>query len=193
MLVNCAARAARPLSRPLARIAGARAEAFSTEGASAGEAHLAAAAKQMGRLKDAPPALEVKNVGVIGGGLMGSGIATSLALTGHDVLIKEVNDEAAAAGVERVRSNVGRRVKAGRMTEDQYAAVEARVRGVTDYALFGDRHLVIESVVEKMPLKQQVFEEVGAIPARTRAPRRYVADTKRVLILRCKPPRRRSA
>lgn len=98
----------------------------------------------------------VKTIAVLGGGLMGSGIATACALAGMQVLLKEVNQKFLDGGLARVRANLASRVKKGRMSAQQAEAVGARVRGVLDYAEFGRVDMVIEAVIEDVKLKQQV-------------------------------------
>ncbi len=105
----------------------------------------------------------VKVIAVLGGGLMGSGIATACALAGMQVLLKEVNQKFLDAGLGRVRSNLASRVKKGRMTAQQAEAVGARVRGVLDYAEFGRVDMVIEAVIEDVKLKQQVWGCCGGV------------------------------
>jgi enoyl-CoA hydratase/3-hydroxyacyl-CoA dehydrogenase len=82
------------------------------------------------------PKPHLKMVGVLGGGLMGSGIATSLAISGAQVLLKEINSQFMQAGLDRVKANIGSMVKKGRMTQEQGAAVVARVKGCLDFSDF---------------------------------------------------------
>lgn len=104
----------------------------------------------------------VRRVAVIGGGLMGSGIATALALSGVDVALKEISQPFLDAGLRRVRSNVASRVKKGRMTQGAADAALSRVTGVLDYgsAPFASADMVIEAVIEDVALKQRIFADV---------------------------------
>ena len=101
-----------------------------------------------------------KRVGIVGGGLMGSGIATSCVLVGIKVLLKEINKKAMEAGVARVRANLFSRVKKGRMTPNAFEAAMKRVVGTVDYGKFGTVDCVIEAAVEAIPLKQKIFKEL---------------------------------
>ncbi|GBF93062.1 hypothetical protein Rsub_05673 [Raphidocelis subcapitata] len=101
-------------------------------------------------------------VAVLGGGLMGSGIATALALAGVDVILKEVNQQFLDGGMGRVKANLASRVKKGKMAQAAADATLARVKGSLDYASFGSCDMVIEAVIEDIPLKQRIFADLEA-------------------------------
>jgi len=104
----------------------------------------------------------VMRVAVVGGGLMGSGIATALALSGVDVALKEISQPFLDAGVGRVRANVASAVKKGRLSQGAADAALARVTGVLDYGApaFASADMVIEAVIEDVALKQRIFADV---------------------------------
>eukprot|EP00887_Chlorella_sp_A99_P004051 scaffold11.g4051.t1 len=102
----------------------------------------------------------IHRIAVLGGGLMGSGIATAAALAGVEVLLKEVNQQFLEAGLGRIKSNLASRVKKGAMTEGAAAAAVARVEGTLDYAGFGSVDMVIEAAIENVKLKQQIFADL---------------------------------
>jgi enoyl-CoA hydratase/3-hydroxyacyl-CoA dehydrogenase len=99
-------------------------------------------------------------VGVVGGGLMGAGIATACILNGIHVLLKEVNQTFLDAGMGRVRSNVESVAKKKKMAPDAVAAILGRVRGTLDYNEFGKLDMVIEAVIEDLGLKQRIFADL---------------------------------
>eukprot|EP00195_Chlamydomonas_chlamydogama_P011374 CAMPEP_0202900968 /NCGR_PEP_ID=MMETSP1392-20130828/12462_1 /ASSEMBLY_ACC=CAM_ASM_000868 /TAXON_ID=225041 /ORGANISM="Chlamydomonas chlamydogama, Strain SAG 11-48b" /LENGTH=718 /DNA_ID=CAMNT_0049587441 /DNA_START=176 /DNA_END=2332 /DNA_ORIENTATION=+ len=99
-------------------------------------------------------------VAVLGGGLMGSGIATALALAGIEVILKEVNQQFLDGGMARIKSNLASRVKKGAMKQADADAVMARVKGALDYADFKRCDMVIEAVIEDIPLKQRIFADL---------------------------------
>jgi enoyl-CoA hydratase/3-hydroxyacyl-CoA dehydrogenase len=103
---------------------------------------------------------EFKRAAVLGGGTMGSGIATALLDAGLSVVLKEVNDEFAAAGRGRIESNFGSRLKKGKLSQQKYDDNLARLKVQTDYAGFDQLDIVIEAVVENIELKQTVFAEL---------------------------------
>lgn len=100
---------------------------------------------------------DLSRVVVVGGGLMGSGIATSLVMAGLQVCIIEMNDEAAEAGRGRVESNLSAAVKRGLLGEEKKAAMLAALEVSSDYAAAKGADLAIEAVFEDMGVKQQVF------------------------------------
>lgn len=105
----------------------------------------------------------LKKVGVIGGGLMGSGIATACILNGIQVVIKEVNADFLKAGLERVKANLQSRVKKGRMTEEKFGKLMSLLKGALEYDDFRDVDIVIEAVIEKLSLKQQILSDLEKI------------------------------
>ncbi|XP_028555816.1 glyoxysomal fatty acid beta-oxidation multifunctional protein MFP-a [Dendrobium catenatum] len=102
----------------------------------------------------------ISKVGILGGGLMGSGIATALILSNQRVILKEVNDNFLQAGVGRVKANLQSRVKKGTMTQENFEKALSLLTGVLDYEQFGDVDMVIEAVIEKVDLKQQIFADL---------------------------------
>ncbi|KAK7855142.1 peroxisomal fatty acid beta-oxidation multifunctional protein aim1 [Quercus suber] len=108
----------------------------------------------------------VKKVAVIGGGLMGSGIATALILSNIFVVLKEVNSEYLLKGLKSVEANVRGLVTKGKLTQDKVQKTLSMLKGVLDYSEFKDVDMVIEAVIESVPLKQKIFSEIEkACPA----------------------------
>ncbi|CAI9118844.1 OLC1v1020471C2 [Oldenlandia corymbosa var. corymbosa] len=103
---------------------------------------------------------KIKKVAILGGGLMGSGIATALILSNYPVLLKEVNDKFLQAGLGRVRANLQSRVKKGKMSEGKFEKTLSLLKGVLDYKSFRDVDMVIEAVIENVSLKQQIFADL---------------------------------
>ncbi|PKA62965.1 Glyoxysomal fatty acid beta-oxidation multifunctional protein MFP-a [Apostasia shenzhenica] len=103
---------------------------------------------------------EITKVAILGGGLMGSGIATALVLSNFPVILKEVNADFLRAGINRIRANLQSRVKKGKMTEENFEKSLSLVKGALDYESFTDVDLVIEAVIEDVSLKQQVFADL---------------------------------
>lgn len=100
---------------------------------------------------------EISRAAVVGGGLMGSGISTSLLLAGVSVVMIEMDDEAAEAGRGRVESNLAAAVKRGLISEDKMKKAMAALTPTTDYADAKDAEIAIEAVFEDMGVKQEVF------------------------------------
>jgi 3-hydroxybutyryl-CoA dehydrogenase len=104
-----------------------------------------------------------QQVGVVGGGTMGSGIAEVCARHGCDVVVLEVSDAALEAARNRVETSLGRAVRSGRLTEDDRDAAVARLRWTTSFDDLADRELVIEAAPEDETLKLDLFRTLDAI------------------------------
>ncbi|TMW96520.1 hypothetical protein EJD97_007214 [Solanum chilense] len=105
----------------------------------------------------------VKKVAIIGGGLMGSGIATSLVLSNIFVIIKEINPEYLQKGIKTVEANIQGLVARKKLQQDKANKALSMVKGVLDYSEFKDVDMVIEAVIENVPLKQQIFIDIEKI------------------------------
>jgi 3-hydroxybutyryl-CoA dehydrogenase len=106
---------------------------------------------------------EVQRVGVVGCGLMGSGIAEVCSRAGLDVIVREVNAEAAEAGQKRLITSLDRGVRSGKMTEEERDSALLRLTFTTDLADLADRQIVIEAVMEDERLKTEVFSMLDKI------------------------------
>ena len=107
--------------------------------------------------------MSIDSVGVVGCGLMGSGIAQVCAQKGHPTIVREVHDEALKNGMDRIRSFLAEGVKRGKMTQGQMDQVLANLRGTTRLSDLKDCDLVIEAVVENLDLKRKVFAELDTV------------------------------
>jgi 3-hydroxybutyryl-CoA dehydrogenase len=106
---------------------------------------------------------DVQRVGVIGCGLMGSGIAEVCARAGRQVLVHEVDAAAAERGRAKVIASLDRGLSSGKLSEaDRDAAVKA-IAFTTDLSELADRQLVIEAVVEDESLKTSVFAALDKV------------------------------
>ncbi|GAV78427.1 ECH domain-containing protein/3HCDH domain-containing protein/3HCDH_N domain-containing protein [Cephalotus follicularis] len=105
----------------------------------------------------------VKKVAVIGGGLMGSGIATALLLSNISVVLKEINSEYLLMGIKSIEANVRGFVTRGKLTQDRADKALSILRGVLDYSDFKDVDMVIEAVIENVALKQTIFSEIEKV------------------------------
>jgi 3-hydroxybutyryl-CoA dehydrogenase len=99
----------------------------------------------------------IERVGVVGCGLMGSGIAEVCARAGLAVMVQEVDVGAVEAGQRRVTTSLDRGARAGKLTEEERDAALGRIDWTTDLADLAGRDLVIEAVVEDEQLKTEVF------------------------------------
>ena len=110
--------------------------------------------------------MDVERVGVVGGGLMGGGIAEVCARAGIEVAVVEVSDQLAAAGRKRVEASLARAVDRGKLAAEERDAALGRLSFGTDFAALADRDLVVEAVVEDPAVKAEVFRRLDAVVAR---------------------------
>ncbi|GAA3050505.1 3-hydroxybutyryl-CoA dehydrogenase [Actinokineospora globicatena] len=105
----------------------------------------------------------ISRVGVVGAGLMGSGIAEVCARAGLDVVVAEVSSGALESGRKRVEASLARGVRNGKLAEDERDAALARLRFTTDLGEFADRQLTVEAVAENEQVKTDVFTTLDKV------------------------------
>jgi 3-hydroxybutyryl-CoA dehydrogenase len=110
--------------------------------------------------------MEIKNVGVVGCGIMGAGIVQLCAQSGYSVVVSEVNDALLQKGLKSINNALGRLVEKGKMTAENKDAILARIKGTTNMADFSVCDIAIEAATEDMKIKQAVFTQLDkACPA----------------------------
>ena len=105
----------------------------------------------------------ITRVGVVGSGLMGSGIAEVCARAGLDVVVREVDAGAAEAGLARLTTSLDRGVRSGKLTEQARDEALGRIRVTTDLDELADRQLVVEAVIEDEASKVEVFRGLDKV------------------------------
>ena len=106
---------------------------------------------------------EIKRVGVVGGGLMGHGIAQVSAQAGYDVVLREVDQGTLDKALGRIQKQLSRAVEKGRSTQEDADALLGRINATTDYGDLADCDLVVEAITESLPLKLEMWREVDGI------------------------------
>src|SRR5437016_12896218 len=107
--------------------------------------------------------MEIQRIGIIGGGLMGAGIAEVCARAGYDTLVREINEELLVKGLDRIETSMQSAVNRGKLTAADQEAARSRVRGTTRLEDFADRDLVIEAAIEDVHLKKDLFAQLDQI------------------------------
>ena len=107
--------------------------------------------------------MDIERVGVVGCGLMGSGIAEVCARAGADVVVREATEELLRAGRSRVEESLGRAVRAGKLDEAGRDAALARISFHTEWEAMADRHLVVEAVTEDAAAKVEVYRRLDRV------------------------------
>ena len=106
---------------------------------------------------------DVRTVGVVGSGLMGSGIAEVAARAGQDVVVLETSEELLGRGRARIESSTGTAVERGRLAADERDAVLGRVRGTTEVEDLSAADLVIEAATEDHATKVGMFRRLDEV------------------------------
>ncbi len=112
--------------------------------------------------------MAIQKVGVVGCGLMGSGIAQVAAQAGFATVVCEVSPEIVDKGLKGIEKNLGRLVEKGTITDAQKAEFRTRLHGTTAVEELKDCDLVIEAIIEQLPAKRELFGTLdGICPAST--------------------------
>jgi 3-hydroxybutyryl-CoA dehydrogenase len=106
---------------------------------------------------------EVKKIGVIGCGLMGSGIVEVAAKNGMDVSFVEVSDEKVQKQRGRIEQSINKAVEKGKLAKEDAEAALGRISGGTDIGSAADAHLVIEAITEDLDTKLDIFRRLSEI------------------------------
>jgi 3-hydroxybutyryl-CoA dehydrogenase len=109
--------------------------------------------------------MTIKRVGVVGSGIMGSGVAEVAARAGFEVVLRSRTPESADAMVATLEKSLGKQVEKGRLEDADRTAALSRVRAVTDLQELAECDLVLESIVEELGPKQELFAELDSICA----------------------------
>lgn len=110
--------------------------------------------------------MEFQRIGILGSGLMGSGIAQVAAVSGFDVTLVDIDEARVQAGIGSVRRRLEREAERGRISSDDAQAAVARLRGAADIDVLDSVRnvdLVIEAVVEDLPIKTRLFKRLGEV------------------------------
>jgi 3-hydroxybutyryl-CoA dehydrogenase len=99
-------------------------------------------------------------LGVVGAGTMGNGIAQVFATHGHEVVMTDVDEAALAKGTDAIAKSLARVVKKGALGEGEAEGIRKRVRTSTDFGALRDAEVVVEAIVESLPVKERVFAEL---------------------------------
>ena len=107
--------------------------------------------------------MDIRRIGIVGSGIMGSGIAEVAATSGFDVVLRSRSIDSANATIEGMRASLARQVDKGRREQADADAALARVTATADLADLAQCDLVIESIVEDLELKLDLFRMLDGI------------------------------
>ena len=104
--------------------------------------------------------MKIKNVAVIGCGLMGAGIAEVSARAGFTTYVREVSEDLLQKGLGRIERSLAKAVERGKLEASERDAILGRIQGVIDIDRLADCDLVIEAIVENLDAKRQLFQSL---------------------------------
>ena len=100
---------------------------------------------------------KIRKVGVLGAGLMGSGIAEVAARAGYETVVREVSDELVDRGMDKIRGSLGKAVDKGKLEASVRDEVLGRLSGTVDLGALADCDIVVEAIIENLDEKRKTF------------------------------------
>jgi len=107
--------------------------------------------------------MEIRKVGVLGCGLMGSGIAQVSATAGFDTVVKEVSEDLIAKGFGGIEKSLAKFAEKGTITSDQQTEIRARLSGTTSFGDLADCDIIIEAIIENLDEKRSTYKQLDEI------------------------------
>lgn len=107
--------------------------------------------------------MAIQKIGVVGCGLMGSGIAQVCAQAGFPTVVREVSTELVEKGFKGVEKNLARLVEKGTVSEAAKNEIRGRLKGVTSLAELKDCDVIIEAIIEQLPAKRELFASLDSL------------------------------
>jgi len=102
----------------------------------------------------------IETIGVIGAGTMGHGIAQVAAAAGYKVLLRDVDRDSLARGIQAIERNLAKGIQLGKLTEDDRDSTLQHIHGTTKLAEIANADLIVEAAPEQLELKQEILREV---------------------------------
>ena len=107
--------------------------------------------------------MEIKKVGVLGCGLMGSGIAQTAATAGFETIVREVSDELCERGFGGIEKSLARFAEKGTITSDQQQEIRGRLSGTTSLEELRDCDIIIEAIIENLETKRETYRQLDSV------------------------------
>ena len=107
--------------------------------------------------------MEIRKVGVLGCGLMGSGIAQTAASAGFETVVREVSDELIAKGFASIEKSLAKFAEKGTITGEQQREIRGLLTGTTSFDPLADCDVIIEAIVENLDLKRETFKHLDSL------------------------------
>ena len=113
--------------------------------------------------------MEIKKVGVLGCGLMGSGIAQVSASAGFETVVREVSDDLIQKGFLGIEKSLSKFAEKGAITADQQKATRDRLSGTTSFEDLADCDIIIEAIIENLDEKRKTYKQLDRFASPTRS------------------------
>ena len=107
--------------------------------------------------------MKIRKVGVLGAGLMGSGIAEVAAKSGYETVVREVSDELGRKGIARIEASLGRAVEKKKLSPEDRDATRSRLSATTDHGALAGCDIIIEAIIENLDLKKETYRELDRL------------------------------
>jgi len=114
-------------------------------------------------MKEGVCLMEIKTIGVVGAGTMGNGIAQVAAEAGFNVIMRDLEERFVQRGLDTIKKNLGRAVEKGKKSQAETDAVLSRIRGTVELSDLKEADVVIEAIVENMPLKKELYAQLDSV------------------------------
>lgn len=107
--------------------------------------------------------MAIKKIGVLGAGLMGSGIAQVAATSGYEVTLVEVSEDLVKKGLSGIEKSLAKFAEKGSITTEQKDATLARLRGTTKLEELADADIIIEAIIENLQIKRETYAKLDQL------------------------------
>jgi len=107
--------------------------------------------------------MEIKKVGVLGCGLMGSGIAQTAATAGFEVVVREVTNELCERGFKGIEKSLAKFAEKGTISADQQREIRGRLSGTTEFAALADCDIIVEAIIENLDTKRDTYRQLDEL------------------------------
>src|ERR1043165_7346309 len=107
--------------------------------------------------------MEIRKVGILGCGLMGSGIAQVAATAGFETVVKEVSDDLIARGFSGIEKSLAKFAGKGTITPDQQKEIRGRLSGTTSFNELASCDIIIEAIIENLDKKRSTYRQLDEL------------------------------
>jgi 3-hydroxybutyryl-CoA dehydrogenase len=107
--------------------------------------------------------MQIKKVGILGCGLMGSGIVEVCAKSGYETVVREVNEDFLSKGLSKLDGSMNVAVEKGKLKKEERDAARARIKGTTKVDDLADCDVIIEAIIEDRAAKKDIWTQIAKV------------------------------